>query len=160
MDNYYGSPYNHWDYRLFKDVKPFHIKNKKRGFLASLGNVRYVQESNTLLLYKLIDYYKNLNDNLNRILDSYHNEATCTLEGFVQENGRNVVGLSVPVILITTQGLFLQRTVTNQEGFFIFRRVPLELSVLVIAVDTTYKYNAVVLANIKTLESNYDQSEV
>ena len=57
LDNYYGSPYNHWDYRLFKDVKPFHIKNKKRGFLASLGNVRYVQESNTLLLYKLIDYY-------------------------------------------------------------------------------------------------------
>lgn len=112
MDNYYGSPYNHWDYQLFKDVKPFHIKNKKRGFLASLGN------------------------------------------------GRNVVGLSVPVILITTQGLFLQRTVTNQEGFFRFRRVPLDLSVLVIAVDTTYKYNAVVFANIKTLESNYDQSEV
>lgn len=86
----------------------------------------------------------------------FSNEATCTLEGFVQENGRNVVGLSVPVILITTQGLFLQRTVTNQEGFFRFRRVPLDLSVLVIAVDTTYKYNAVVFANIKTLESNYD----
>lgn len=74
MDNYYGSLYNHWDYQLFKDVKPFHIKNKKRGFLASLGNVRYVQESNTLLLYKLIDYYKNLNDNLNRILDNYHDD--------------------------------------------------------------------------------------
>lgn len=74
LDNYYGSPYNHWDYQLFKDVKPFHIKNKKRGFLASLGNVRYVQESNTLLLYKLIDYYKNLNDNLKRILDNYHDD--------------------------------------------------------------------------------------
>lgn len=74
LDNYPGSPYNHWDYELFKDVKPFDIKGKKRGFLASLNNIRYVQKSNYLLLLKLIEYYKDLNVNLERVLDNYHDD--------------------------------------------------------------------------------------
>lgn len=73
-DNYYGSPYNHWDYILFKDCKPYKMDGKKRGFLSSLNGTRYFQVSNTLLLYKLVDYYKDLNNVLQRILDNYHDD--------------------------------------------------------------------------------------
>lgn len=73
-DNYYGSPYNHWDYQLFKDFKPYALNGKKRGFLSSLNGVRYIQKSNNLLLYKLVDYYKDLNKVFERILDNYHDD--------------------------------------------------------------------------------------
>lgn len=73
-DNYFGSPYNHWDYDLFKDYKPYAINGKKRGFLSSLNGVRYIQKSNNLLLYRLVDYYKDLNKVFERILDNYHDD--------------------------------------------------------------------------------------
>lgn len=73
-DNYYGSPYNHWDYSLFKDFKPYALNGKKRGFLSSLNGVRYIQKSNTLLLYKLVDYYRDLNKIFERILNNYHDD--------------------------------------------------------------------------------------
>lgn len=73
-DNYFGSPYSHWDYDTFKDFKPYKMDGKKRGFLSSLNGVRYVQSTNTLLLYKLIDYYKDLNILFERILDDYHDD--------------------------------------------------------------------------------------
>lgn len=73
-DNYFGSPYSHWDFELFQEFKPYLIKGKKRGFLSSLNGVRYVQSSNSLLLIKLVDYYKDLNVNLERALDNYYDE--------------------------------------------------------------------------------------
>lgn len=73
-DNYYGSPYNHWDYQLFKDFKPYVLNGKKRGFLSSLNGVRYIQKSNNLLLYKLVDYYRDLNKIFERIQDNYHDD--------------------------------------------------------------------------------------
>ena len=73
-DNYMGSPYNHWDYSLFQNVKPFKMDGKKRGFLSSLNGIRYVQKSNTFLFYKLVDYYKDLNVILQRVLDNYHDD--------------------------------------------------------------------------------------
>lgn len=73
-NNYFGSPYAHWDYSLFEDFKPYRIDGKKRGFLSSLNGVRYIQESNMLLLLKLVDYYKDLNVNLERLLDNYYDE--------------------------------------------------------------------------------------
>ena len=74
-NNYFGSPYAHWDYFLFEDFKPYRIDGKKRGFLSSLNGVRYIQESNMLLLLKLVDYYKDLNVNLERLLDNYYDES-------------------------------------------------------------------------------------
>lgn len=70
-NNYQGSFYGHWDYSLFKDFKPYLLAGKKRGFLEFLGNVKYIQETNDLLLIKLIAYYRDLNIILKRLLDNY-----------------------------------------------------------------------------------------
>lgn len=73
-NNYLGSPYGHWDYSLFRDLKPYKTKGMKRCFLKSIGGIRYVQKSNTLLLYKLVDYYRDLNINLQRLLNNCYDE--------------------------------------------------------------------------------------
>lgn len=67
------SYYYHWDFNYFKNFKPYRTKGKL-GFLKYLGNTRYITETNDFLLLKLVDYYKDLNNILTRILQGYRDE--------------------------------------------------------------------------------------
>ena len=81
--NYSGSPYAHWDYSLFEKFKDKSLLKSERfvyrGLADYLGNVRRYQESNTILLYKLVDYYKDLNKVLTRLLEGSYDRMFCKL---------------------------------------------------------------------------------
>lgn len=79
--NYSGSPYGHWDYTLFEKFKYKKALTSQsfsyRGVGDYLGDTKICQESNILLLHKLVDYYKDLNNNLNRLLDGCYDRMFC-----------------------------------------------------------------------------------
>lgn len=87
------SKYRHWEYSKFKDFKPY-INNYKLGFFKFIGNTRYVCETNDFLLLKLIEYYKDLNKILERVLNNYRDEMflryAFRIHFFVNEERFNV----------------------------------------------------------------------
>jgi hypothetical protein len=67
-NNYYGSKYNHWDFKIFKDLNLVDHKGKHPYFHKYLRNKGYVSgiHDYDLLLTELINYYRDLNEVLKR----------------------------------------------------------------------------------------------
>lgn len=78
---------------------------------------------------------------------------TVTIKGMVTELGAPILGKRVLVILMTTDGNVVEKVHTDLEGNFIFYEIPQNLSLMAVAVDATYKYNAVILAKILTVNN-------
>lgn len=65
-----SSKYNHHKYETFKHIKPYKVKGKKRGFLNSINKKQVL--NNDLLLVKIVNYYSDLNEVLNRVSNDIH----------------------------------------------------------------------------------------
>ena len=84
-------------------------------------------------------------------LTLYIDAPTVTIKGTVTELGAPVLNRRVMVRLTSPDGRYTERTFTDLEGNFVFYEIPQNLSLMAIAVDTTYKYNAVILSKIQTI---------
>lgn len=79
--------------------------------------------------------------------------TTCTIQGVVTELGAPVVGKNIKVVLMTSDGDVVEKVWTDLEGNFIFYEIPQNLSLMAVAIDHSYKYNAVILSKILTVDN-------
>lgn len=66
-NNYYGSKYNHWDISQFKDFNIVKTTPGTARFLDSIDNKKIIDKD--ILVTKLLDYYRDLDKVLNRLLN-------------------------------------------------------------------------------------------
>jgi hypothetical protein len=78
---------------------------------------------------------------------------TVTLKGVITELGVPVSDRRVLVVLMTTGGDVVEKVYTDLEGNFIFYEIPENMNLMAVAVDATYKYNAVILSKILTVDN-------
>lgn len=79
--------------------------------------------------------------------------ATVTIQGMVTELGAPVLNRKVLVVLMTTFGDVVEKVYTDLEGNFVFYEIPQNLSLMAVAIDNTYKYNATILSKILTVDN-------
>ena len=79
--------------------------------------------------------------------------ATVTIKGVITELGVPVTDRRVLVILMTTNGDVVEKVHTDLEGNFTFYEIPENMNLMAVAVDSTYKYNAVILSKILTIDN-------
>lgn len=79
--------------------------------------------------------------------------TTVTLKGVITELGVPVLDRRVLVVLMTTSGDVVEKVYTDLEGNFIFYEVPENMNLMAVAIDATYKYNAVILSKILTINN-------
>lgn len=80
-------------------------------------------------------------------------ENTVTITGVITENGIPVVGRQILVVLMTAEGDAADKVYTDLVGNFTFYEVPQNLSLMAVAIDATFKYNAVILSKILTINT-------
>ena len=100
----------------------------------------------------LVDAYKAVNVAYNPFTLLTKTE-TVTLKGMITELGAPIVGRRVMVVLMTSDGNVVEKTWTDLEGNFVFYEIPQNMSLMAVAVDATYKYNAVILSKILTVDN-------
>lgn len=78
---------------------------------------------------------------------------TVDIKGVITENGIPAVGRYIQVVLMTIVGNVMDKVYTDLEGNFVFYEVPQNLSLMAVAIDATFKYNAVILSKILTINT-------
>lgn len=81
------------------------------------------------------------------------NAETVTIQGVITELGAPVLKRRVKVVLLTFEGDTVDKTYTDLEGNFVFYEIPQNLSLMAVAIDNTYKYNATILSKILTVDN-------
>lgn len=75
------------------------------------------------------------------------------VKGIITELGAPVLDRRVLVVLLTSNGEVVDKVYTDLEGNFIFYEIPENMNLMAVAVDSTYKYNAVILSKILTIDN-------
>lgn len=112
---------------------------------------------------KYRDYYKlprSFNSFFNSVFTVYNplilalNESpTVTVQGMITELGAPIIGKRILVVLMTTDGDVVEKVYTDLEGKFVFYDIPENMNLMAVAIDATYKYNAVILSKILTVDN-------
>ena len=114
----------------------------------------YKQGFNFLEGAKKESVYLNLNSNNFNPLSSQNiylsKKDSVVLKGQVFKEGLPIKSM-VKVLALTSEGILLQTTFTDSEGYFTFYNIPRHLSVVLVAIDKTEVYNATVISSIKTI---------
>lgn len=75
------------------------------------------------------------------------------VKGVITELGAPVLDRRVLVVLLTSNGEVVDKVYTDLEGNFVFYDIPENMNLMAVAVDSTYKYNAVILSKILTIDN-------
>ena len=75
------------------------------------------------------------------------------VKGIITELGAPVLDRRVLVVLLTSNGEVVDKVYTDLEGNFVFYEIPQNLSLMAVAIDNTYKYNATILSKILTVDN-------
>lgn len=112
---------------------------------------------------KYMDYYRtprSFNSFFSSVFTTYNpftfalNESeTVTVKGMITELGAPISGKRILVVLMTTDGEVVEKVFTDLDGNFIFYDIPINMNLMAVAVDATYKYNAVILSKIMTVDN-------
>lgn len=129
--------------------------------LSEENKIKYSNQPRLNPKYK--DYYKlprSFNNFFNSVFTIYNplifalNESTSvTVQGMITELGAPIVGKRILVVLMTTDGDVVEKVYTDLEGNFVFYEIPENMNLMAVAVDATYKYNAVILSKIMTVDN-------
>ena len=97
-------------------------------------------------------FFANNNYNYNPLFftTSLGKQNVYDVKGVITELGAPVLDRRVLVILLTSNGEVVDKVYTDLEGNFIFYEIPENMNLMAVAVDSTYKYNAVILSKILT----------
>lgn len=129
--------------------------------LSEENKIKYSNQPRLNPKYK--DYYKlprSFNSFFNSVFTVYNplilalNESsTVTVQGMITELGAPIIGKRILVVLMTTDGDVVEKVYMDLEGKFVFYDIPENMNLMAVAVDATYKYNAVILSKILTVDN-------
>ena len=89
----------------------------------------------------------------NPFILALNESETVTVKGMITDIGAPILGKRILVVLMTSDGEVVEKVFTDLEGNFVFYEIPQNLSLMAVAIDTTYKYNAVILSKILTIDN-------